>query len=650
MVAAISATPSQNNPKTPADEAHHHNPSRPPLLPSEKDNGVAPLHRKPKTREITSRYMSSSSSSSSSSYSSSSSRRCPSPLVSRGLTLPEPSIPKRAQSVERRRPITPRPTTPQPDSKHGNAMAEMSAAAKVLWTSTRSLSVSFQGESFSLPVSKVKAAPPQTPNLSRKATPERRVTPGRGRVEGGVVRDHQVENSKPIDQHRWPARARQSNPLTKSLDCTSEKMKPGGPLSGSVVRTLQQSMIDEGRRASFESRIRPDLGNVDVAKTVQVGRDADSENGSHVPCDLTASDTESVSSGSNSGVQEFSGVPRGRATPRGISVPARFWQETNSRLRRLQDPSSPLSTTGSRTTTPSKIISSKKALVDSPLSSPRTVPNSRALSSPLKGPIRHPSPCKLMVSSTSSPSRGMPSPSRMRNSSVGSVSNQPSSTPSILSFVADVRRGKMGENRIEDAHMLRLLYNRYLQWRFVNARADAAMSMQRLTAEKNLCNAWVTTSELRGSVTVKRSQLQVLRQKLKLSTILRGQMSYLEEWSLFDRDHSSSLSEAIEALKASTLRLPVTGGARADIQKVKDAVGSAVDVMQAMGSSICSLLSKLEGMNSLVTELASVAAQERALLDQCKNLLSTISAMQVEECSLRTHLLQLKRVPNLTQP
>lgn len=40
------------------------------------------------------------------------------------------------------------------------------------------------------------------------------------------------------------------------------------------------------------------------------------------------------------------------------------------------------------------------------------------------------------------------------------------------------------------------------------------------------------------------------------------QLFYLEEWALLDRDHSSSLSGAIEAMKASTLRLPVIGGAR----------------------------------------------------------------------------------------
>ena len=35
------------------------------------------------------------------------------------------------------------------------------------------------------------------------------------------------------------------------------------------------------------------------------------------------------------------------------------------------------------------------------------------------------------------------------------------------------------------------------------------------------------------------------------------QMPFLEEWAVLDRDHSSSLLGATEALRASTLRLPV---------------------------------------------------------------------------------------------
>ncbi|KAK9271382.1 hypothetical protein L1049_026972 [Liquidambar formosana] len=282
-------------------------------------------------------------------------------------------------------------------------------------------------------------------------------------------------------------------------------------------------------------------------------------------------------------------------------VPARFWQETNNRLRqgRLPEPGSPLSKSmGSKTTAPTKLIPPKKLLTDSPASSPRSMSNSRGLSSPLRGAIRPASPSKLATSSTSSPMRGMPSPTRARGIA-GTLSSNLSNMPSILSFAADVRRGKMGENRIEDAHLLRLVYNRLLQWRFVNARADAALLVQTMTAEKSLYSAWTTTSELRDSVRDKRIMLQLLRQNLKLTSILKGQLVYLEDWALMDRDHSSSLSGATEALKASTLRLPVVGGAKADVQNVKDAICSAVDVMQAMASSICSLLSKVEEVNSV---------------------------------------------------
>ncbi|XP_024023446.1 QWRF motif-containing protein 2 [Morus notabilis] len=659
MVAAISeATKSSSQ----------QNPSRPPLLPSEKNNGGLVTKKQPRGRQVSSRYMSPSPSSSSStstttttattttttsSSSSSSSRRCPSPLLSRStnsasLASATPFSSKRSQSVDRRRPVTaaatPRPKTPLQGNAGGGE--EVSAATKLLVTSTRSLSVSFQGEAFSLPISKTK---PTTPSGARKATPERRrTTPLRG-----GERD-QLENSKPGDQHRWPARTRQgnsnssnSNPLlSRSVDfgAGGDGRKLNGFRSGTVVRALQQSLLDETRRSSFDGRLSLDLGSAELLKVNS------SNNESSAPSDLTASDTDSVSSGSTSGMQDANGVSKARTgTPRGIVVSARFWQETNSRLRRLQDPGSPLSTSpGSRMGAPAKFVQSKRYSGDiNPLSSPRT------MASPIRGANRPASPSKLWTSSSMpspsrgmSPSRGIASPSRVRNGVAGSMNGSyGGNTPSILSFSVDIRRGKMGEDRIVDAHMLRLLYNRYLQWRFVNARADATFMVQKLNAEKNLWNAWVTISELRHSVTLKRIKLLLLRQKLKLTSIIKGQITYLEDWALLDRDHSSSLLGATEALKASTLRLPVVGKTVADIQNLKDAVGSAVDVMQAMASSICSLSTKIEEMNSLVAELVKVNGKERILLEQCKDFLSTLAAMQVKDCSLRTHIIQLHRVP-----
>ncbi|XP_022772235.1 QWRF motif-containing protein 2-like [Durio zibethinus] len=621
MVAALSSTVKHGR-GTP-----HQNPSRPPLLPSDTDNAIAPRHQK--FREVSSRYLSTSTSSSNSSTSSSSSsaasaKRCPSPLVSRtsshstAVTTPKhatPSVIKRSQSVERRQAVvTPRPNNSMDlRSSNGNNNGELSAVQKLLFTSTRSLSVSFQGESFSYQFSKAKPTPSQS--AARKGTPERRrptaaiTTPGRG--------TDQTENSK---TERWPARLRQPNSVSRSMDCTDEKKRLNGSVTGNVVRSLKNSMIDDG----------------DLTAVTAVGSEAQ--------CDPAASDTESVSSGSTSGAPESSCNDKGdvKRGPRGIKVPARFWQETNNRLR-LSDPGSPVS---KKNTVHFKLIAPDKFAIDSPLSSPKGVVNSRAQLSPIRGPVRPASPSKLGAFSTSSPLRGM-SPSRVKNGLSGNFIN----TPSILSFAGDViKMGKIGENKVSDAHLLRLLHNRLLQWRFVNARADAALSFQRSNAEKSLYNAWTTTSKLRESVRAKRTELQLLRQNLKLISILKGQMVFLDEWAALDHDYCGSLSGATEALMASTLRLPVVCGARVDIPKLKDAICSAVDIMQAMASSVCSSLSKVEKVNSLVTELGNLSANEFALLDQCKELLSAIAAMQVKECSLRTHILQLNHLPSSLTP
>ncbi|XP_047966659.1 QWRF motif-containing protein 2-like isoform X2 [Salvia hispanica] len=593
MVAAVLEPVSTAKPQTPKTQQEHSR--RPPLVEPEKGyaNGVAINQRKPKSRVVSSRYMSpspststSASNSSSSSSSSSNARRYPSPLISRSST-PAPNAPKRSVSVDRRRSAAARPLMSDLDSRSGNA-AELSAARL---TSTRSLSVSFQGEAFSLPISKTKAAPP-SPNV-RKVTPERRRggTPLRG---GG----DQVENSKLSDHNRWPARNRGGNLLSQSLDCRGggDRSKVVGSVNG--IRTLQQ-LINDGTRASLDRRLSLDLGNSDLIKAAPDGNSV--SNGVSLPCDLTASDSDSVSSDSTSGVQEFGGGVNGRNGPRGIARSARFWQETNSRLRRLQDPGSPLSMSPtSKLMVPPNLRSSSDGHGLS-MSSPARG------ASPARGGIRPASPSKLM-------------------------------TP--VSFAVDVRRGKVGENRIFDAHLLRLLYNRNLQWRFVNATTEAVMSAQKHSAEKNLWNAWIAISDLRDTVTIKSHKLQLLRQKLRLASILKGQMTLLEEWASMEGDHSDSLLGAIESLKASTLRLPVVGGATANVLGLKDAIGSAFDVMHGMASSICLLLTVVEEVNTLVTELAQVTAKEQALLEQCTDLISSLAAMQVRDTSLRTHVIQ----------
>ncbi|KAK4742622.1 hypothetical protein SAY87_000623 [Trapa incisa] len=168
-----------------------------------------------------------------------------------------------------------------------------------------------------------------------------------------------------------------------------------------------------------------------------------------------------------------------------------------------------------------------------------------------------------------------------------------------------------------------------------------------MNAERSLYNAWVGTMGMRESVRAKRIQLLLERENMKLTDIPRKQVVYLKEWASLDRDYSSSLAGAAEALTASTICLPITG-ARADILNMKNAISSAVDVMQAMSPSICSLLSKVDHVNSSIVKLTGVVTKERALLDHSRDLFSAAATLQVTEQSLRAHVLQLNSALQVT--
>ncbi|XP_071717692.1 AUGMIN subunit 8-like [Rutidosis leptorrhynchoides] len=267
----------------------------------------------------------------------------------------------------------------------------------------------------------------------------------------------------------------------------------------------------------------------------------------------------------------------------------------------------------------------------------------RSQSLPASGP-RPASPCKPVGLGSkrpvsAAPSRGI-SPSRRPSSPL----RQPctSDRVSVLTFVADIKKGRKVIDQIEDAHYLRLLHNRQMQWSFVNARAKYALNSQKLTAENSLSSVWRRTYELRVSVAAKRIEVDQLKLKLNLYSVLNQQMAYLKEWASIESGHNLNLAGAIEHLQSNTLRLPVTEGAIVDTETVKSSLSSAIQVMQAFGTSIQSTISRLERPNYLASELAIVVAQERALLDECEVLMVSAASLKVKEYSLRTHLIQLK--------
>ncbi|KAJ3669845.1 hypothetical protein LUZ60_010169 [Juncus effusus] len=413
---------------------------------------------------------------------------------------------------------------------------------------TRSLSVSFQGESFVYQSTKsIDSTPP-----ARKPSPKRVPSSTHNAVPSSAPVKHAAH-------YPWPsAKTHFSNPLTKSLDCSVTKRTPA---LASTINSLRRSMMfgdDVARRNSF------DAGEI-----------------------LLSSDTDSTSSGS----LETSIAPRTRGITR-TSFNTLPSYPTN-RVKRVAEPVNPL-----------------------------RKPSTNNASSPLNGSNRV--------------TGRMVSPARGRNANFSNVRGVFAKT--------EGKRKKKGEGKIEEEHLLRILHSRHLQWWCVNAQAEEINISQKEIAEKYLYDAWIALSEKLDSVMLRRLKVHLLTHNLKLLTVFKGQMRYLEQFSLLDKEYYNSLNGLIDSLKSVTLSLPLTGDLKADTQEVKNAIGSAVDVMQTLSRSIYSLLYKVEETKILMSELASVTSQEKDLMHQSRELLSTLASLNVKYCSMEGQKLQLTNI------
>ena len=69
-----------------------------------------------------------------------------------------------------------------------------------------------------------------------------------------------------------------------------------------------------------------------------------------------------------------------------------------------------------------------------------------------------------------------------------------SSAAVMLNFGADMRKGKKGLNQLDEIHLHRILHNRLIQWRLVNARSEVAMNAQNFAAEVSFASMYVCIS------------------------------------------------------------------------------------------------------------------------------------------------------------
>ncbi|KAL6647671.1 hypothetical protein ACP70R_015108 [Stipagrostis hirtigluma subsp. patula] len=478
--------------------------------------------------------------------------------------------------------------------------AAVAASNAVPAATTRTLSVAFQSPTYCLDTSR--AARSVSPAAAAAITPEKRRS---GTAAGTAARGKVSDAGQ--NTYLWPASATAAPcALAASLEYSASSRKQSAAILAAVRTT---AFHGTPRRASVD-------GGNEYLRAL-------------------SSDTDSASASSggsrDGGTPDIRGVVSGQlhASPGSIrSSSARFSRDAvGTRSDRFAYSATQLSSRAPAATSPSPV--KKRSLLNGLLSSPFRKPS-----------LKQPSPSKPAANSlktTASPSRAR----RSTETPYLAVKLQGKASSTDCNLDSDMKLKPPGATKAEEEHKLKLLYTQHLQWRHANAKTAAALSSQKKAAEKALSGAWITILRMRKLVTMRKLQLQMFHNNCKLMAILRGQMMYLEQWSSLERDYAISLSGTTVALNATVLRLPVSDGAMADIQALKNAVGSAIDVMQTIGNSTSTQLLKLVRTNVLVSQLSRVVNQELILMAQCRELLSTLASMHVTYSSLQGQRIQL---------
>ncbi|MCO5610452.1 hypothetical protein L7F22_064690 [Adiantum nelumboides] len=618
--------------------------------------------KRPKIREVTSRLYKAATISSAnaaaitaSRYQSPSRGRSPSPNFGRrslDAVLKTPPPDKRPASADRRRPWPASVCENKTPTSH-NVVDSPRCASKRF--AVRSLSSSFQSDtsisSFSndgtTEHQNIKARTPVTLendkawNSSTKLS-EGKTTPARKRspLRRSLQVSEQTENSKRLsngqaakpDTRRWHGVGNGKPIMSRSMDFGFGKERSLSRATTSLLgrsasradrsasnsRPLSRS-ANEGPNPKLVRCIYVDSGDERVSKTDYADENNNTEDiEGALMCvnslDDNGSDTESSSSGSLS-VVSF----RTNVRPRATAVPARFWQDATSMtsMRRLKVPGSTRSLTPVRATDSGHSTPQYPSSPSSQVRPMQTLSTSRGWASPTKTRAGHP---MLMTQL--------------------SLNGRHSSIPGLLSLNFETRKNKQATCQQEEAHDLRLLHNRWLQWRFVNAQAQLATNMQAATAECLLHNCFLRTSDLRMSVASKQGERNKFKQADKLDSVLSTNAEKIKEWETLLPGHASTLTGLMNALEATAVRVPLIGGPKIDIQATKEILSSAIDIMNGIDTSIIKYLRTAEIADSLLSELAKTIVLEKACLIECGDLLIAAASREMEERSLRASFMQ----------
>ncbi|KAI3765601.1 hypothetical protein L2E82_15639 [Cichorium intybus] len=203
-----------------------------------------------------------------------------------------------------------------------------------------------------------------------------------------------------------------------------------------------------------------------------------------------------------------------------------------------------------------------------------------------------------------------------------------------------------GMGMVESVHQLRMMHGSWMRWRYANARANVANETLEDKVKKDLLHVWENMAKLQQSVLQKKLRLEKEKLEMKLNFILHAQMKMLEGWRDIERKHTSNVLMTKDCLEGVACKIPLIEGAKMDPQTSLLTLRHATDLVAAVMSTMSSLMPTAYVTVSTFSELAKVMIEEKLLLEECLEHFRVISALEIEERSLRCNIIEFASFDN----
>ncbi|XLT41492.1 hypothetical protein HN873_072784 [Arachis hypogaea] len=195
----------------------------------------------------------------------------------------------------------------------------------------------------------------------------------------------------------------------------------------------------------------------------------------------------------------------------------------------------------------------------------------------------------------------------------------------------------------EGYHRFRILHNRLLQWRFINARAHFAMARFKTVAEMQLFSVWFRALQIRKLILQKRIELQNAKHLMKLYQIVIPQDSFLDEWAKLEIRNQESYGGWERKLLALSTTMPLSRDLKVNTVSVHEALNTAIEAMNLVEPLIMRFQIQVERILYLVTEIITTSKQEEQYLQNLMELVSMITTLMEKEKSIQVCLISFAK-------